>query len=239
MSLWSRLKNAIRPGRLDSELQEELQFHVEARTRALMDEGLSKEDAAALAAKRFGNRLRLREDSRDIEVLPWLDAVARDITFGLRRLRKDMTGTIAAVVSLGFALGACVAAFSLVDALVLRPLPVRQPDRLIYLAFPTYTAERPEGDTFNYPLFERLRDAGRGRANLFAVSTQVMRPVVIDAAAGAKELVRTQVRRWRRTHPSWRFAGDWTPRVAGRRSPATVEPGRRSEPCILDAPFRR
>jgi len=192
MSLWSRLKNAIRPDRLDSELQEELQFHVEARTRALMDEGLSRDEAAALAAKRFGNRLRLREDSRDIKLMPWLDAVARDITFGLRRLRKDTTGTIAAVVSLGFALGACVAAFSLVDALVLRPLPVREPDRLIYLAFPTYTAERPEGDTFNYPIFERLRDAARGRANLFAVSTQVMRPAVIDAAAGAKELVRTQ-----------------------------------------------
>ena len=118
MSLWSRLKNAIRPGNLDSELQEELQFHVEARTRALMDEGVSKDEAAALAAKRFGNRLRLREDSRDVKLLPWLDAVARDITFGLRRLRKDATGTIAAVVSLGFALGACVAAFSLVDALV-------------------------------------------------------------------------------------------------------------------------
>ena len=192
MSLWSRLTNAIRPDNLERDLQEELQFHVEARTRDLMAEGLSKEDAAALAAKRFGNRLRLREDSRDIKLMPWLDAVARDVTFGLRRLRKDMTGTIAAVVSLGFALGACVAAFSLVDALVLRPLPVRQPDRLIYLAFPTYTAERPEGDTFNYPIFERLRDAARGRANLFAVSTQVMRPVVIDAAAGAKELVRTQ-----------------------------------------------
>ena len=50
MSLWSRLTNAIRPGSLDSDLQEELQFHVEARTRALMDEGLSQEEAAALAA---------------------------------------------------------------------------------------------------------------------------------------------------------------------------------------------
>ena len=239
MSLWSRLTNAIRPDSLERDLQEELQFHLEARTRDLMAEGLSKEDAAALAAKRFGNRLRLREDSRDIKLMPWLDSVARDVTFGLRRLRKDMTGTIAAVVSLGFALGACVAAFSLVDALVLRPLPVRQPDRLIYLAFPTYTAERPEGDTFNYPVFERLRDAARGRANLFAVSTQVMRPAVIDAAAGAKELVRTQYIGWRRIQHSWRFAGDWTPRVAGRRSPATVKPGRRFEPRILDAAFRR
>ncbi len=70
MSLWSRLTNAIRPGSLERDLQEELQFHLEARTRDLMAEGLSKEDAAALAAKRFGNRLRLREDSRDIKLMP-------------------------------------------------------------------------------------------------------------------------------------------------------------------------
>jgi predicted permease len=192
MSLWSRLKNLSRSGDIDRDIDDELQFHVEQRVRELVDDGMARDDAAALVARRFGNRLRLREESRDIKLLPWIDALARDVIFGLRRLRKDATGTTAAVVSLGLALGACVAAFSLVDALIFRPLPVAQPDRLIYLAFPTYTAERPESDTFNYPLFERLRDAARGRADLFAMSTQVMRPVIIDASAGRKELVRTQ-----------------------------------------------
>jgi hypothetical protein len=68
-----------------------------------------------------------------------------------------------------------MAAFSLVDALILRPLPVHQPEQLIYLAFLTDSPERPEADTFNDPLFVRLRDASRAYVDLFAMSTQVSR----------------------------------------------------------------
>lgn len=104
----------------------------------------------------------------------------------------DSIVTGAAVVSLSLALGACLAAFSLVDALILRPLPVNHHEQLIYLAFPTYTAERPEADTFNDPLFVRLRDASRGYVDLFAMSTQVNRPARFDGPAMEKEQVRTQ-----------------------------------------------
>jgi predicted permease len=76
--------------------------------------------------------------------------------------------------------------------LILRPLPVRHPEQLIYLAFPTYTAERPEADTFNDPLFVRLRDASRGHVELFAMSTQVIRPVTFGQEGAEKEQVRTQ-----------------------------------------------
>jgi len=97
----------------------------------------------------------------------------------------------AAVVSLSLALGACVAAFSLVDALILRPLPVRQPAQLIYLAFSTPEPDRPESSTFNDPLFARLREAGRGRVDLAAFSTHVMRPATFTDE-GEKEQLRTQ-----------------------------------------------
>src|SRR2546425_631151 len=83
----------------------------------------------AQAARRFGNPLRLREQSRDIKLLPWLDSIVRDIRLGLRMLRKNAVVTVAALVSLSLALGACVAAFSLVEALILRPLPVRHPEQ--------------------------------------------------------------------------------------------------------------
>jgi predicted permease len=121
-----------------------------------------------------------------------LESLVRDVRLGLRMLRKHFGVTAASIVSLALALGACVAAFSLVDALILRPLPVPQSDRLIYLAFPTYTPERPEADTFNDPLFTRLRDAGRNRVDLFAMSTQVIRPLAFADAQGEKERVRTQ-----------------------------------------------
>ena len=191
MSLWSRWANVFRAGRVQRELDDELRFHLEERTRALTAAGMSPDAAAREAARRLGSPLRLREESLDVKLLPWLDALLRDVRLGGRMLRRGGAATGAAVASLALALGACVAAFALVDALILRPLPVRQPDRLVYLAFATGVPDRPETDTFNDPLFRRLRDAARGRADLFAMSTQVMRQVRF-AASGEKERVRTQ-----------------------------------------------
>ncbi len=192
MSLWSRLTNVFRPGGVERELDEELEFHMAERIRELTATGMPQEEAARQVARRFGNPLRLREESRDIKLLPWLDSLLRDGRLGLRMMRKNLVVTGTAVVSLSLALGACLAAFSLVDALILRPLPVREPERLVYLTFPTYTPERPEADTYNDPLFLRLRDAGRGRVDLFAMSTQVMRRATFPDNGGEKESVRTQ-----------------------------------------------
>jgi putative ABC transport system permease protein len=194
MSLWSRLANVFRAGRVQRELDEELQFHIDERIRELTDLGMPREAAAREVARRFGSPLRLREKSLDIKLLPWLDSVVRDVRLGLRVQRKDAVVTAAAVLSLALALGACVAAFSLVDALILRPLPVRHPGQLVYLAFPTYTPERPEADTFSDPLFVRLRAAARGRVDLFAMSTQVIRPVTFTDTPGdaGRERLRTQ-----------------------------------------------
>ena len=153
---------------------------------------MTREAAAREVARRFGSPLRLREESLDVKLLPWLDSMIRDARLGVRMLRKDAVVTGAAVVSLSLALGACVAAFSLVDALILRPLPVRHPEQLVYLAFPTYTPERPEADTFNDPVFVRLREASRDHVALFAMSTQVMRQAVFADAAGEKERIRAQ-----------------------------------------------
>ena len=121
-----------------------------------------------------------------------IESLGRDVRLAVRMLRKTPVVTGAAVASLSLALGACVAAFALVDALILRPLPVHQPDRLVYLAFPTYTPERPESETFNDPVFVQLRDAGRGHVDLFAMSTQVIRPVIFQGGTGEKERLRTQ-----------------------------------------------
>ena len=191
MSMWSRMTNVFRSGRVQRELDEELQFHLAERTRELIAGGMSPTAAAREAARRLGSPLRLREESLDVKLAPWLDSLARDVRLGLRMLRRSGAVTAAAVVSLSLALGACVAAFALVDALILRPLPVRQPEQLIYVAFATDAPERPEADTFNDPLFLTLRDAGRAHVDLFAMSTQVIRPVTF-AGTQEKEPLRTQ-----------------------------------------------
>jgi len=192
MSWWSRLGNVFRASRLERELDEELRFHLDERVRELTDAGMPADAAVAKVARRFGSPLRWREQSRDVKLLPWPDAVLRDIRLGLRMLRTNAGVTSVAVLSLSLALGACVAAFSLVDALILRPLPLERSEQLVYLAFPTYNAERPEAETFNDPTLVRLRDAARGKVDLFAMSTQVMRPAIFANAAGTKEQIRTQ-----------------------------------------------
>ncbi len=173
MSWLSRLANVVKRDRVADDLDEELRFHAAARADALRAEGQSADEAAVAAQRRLGDSVRLREASLDIKLLPWLDALWRDVAYGARMLRKDAVPSLAAAASLGLAMGACTAAFMLVDALVLRELPVREPGQLIYLALPpTDPSQSREGTSFNYPLFERLRVAAGDRAELSVVGYQ-------------------------------------------------------------------
>lgn len=198
MSWLSRLANVFRASNVDADLEEELRFHRSTRVDELIAQGFTREDAEAQAARRFGNALLLREKSRDIKLLPWLESVLQDIRFGARSLRKNAVVTAAAIMSLSLAIGACVAAFALVDALMLRPLPVPEPARLVYLTFLDDTfsddaAGATERDTFSYPLFERFREAARAQADLFAVGYQSTRRVLFADSHGQEEKVRAQL----------------------------------------------
>lgn len=193
MSWLSRVVNVFRGDRVTDDLDDELRFHLEATIDQLVADGRTLEAATLEARRRLGNRISLRERSRDVKLLPWLDAIVRDVGFGARMLRKDATATVAVVVSLGLAMGACTAAFMLVDALVLRQLPVPEPDRLIYLAMPPTTpSQTREGSSFSYPLFERFRPAGGGRVELMVVGYQALRRVVFRDAPGGEERVHPQ-----------------------------------------------
>jgi predicted permease len=192
MSWVSRIGNAFRSSRVDRVLDEEMTFHIESRIADLVAGGMTRDLAEVMARRQFGNRLRLREQSRDVKLLPWLDSLVRDVRLGARMLRKHGLVTAAAILSLSLALGACISAFSLVDALILRPLPVHQPERLIYLTYPGTNPDVPENDVFSDPAFVRLRDAGRGRVELFAMAYPHKPRVTFDAAGGEREMVRAQ-----------------------------------------------
>jgi putative ABC transport system permease protein len=193
-----RLARTLRGRKLDDELDEELRFHLDARAQELAGDGLAPEEAAREARRRLGGPLQLREASRDVKLIPWLDSVARDVRFGLRVLRKDALVTGAAIVSLSLAIGACTAAFSLIEALILRPLPVAEPERLVYLTFTVRSLDgtldaTEENASFSYPLFVRLREAGRPYVDLFGMNYQEWRrPAVFDDSPGREERVRAQ-----------------------------------------------
>src|SRR5580692_10655173 len=170
MSWLSRLTNVFQSSRLDRDLEAELEFHIEARTDELIAKGLPPEEAAREARRHFGNRLLLRESSREVKLISWLESVFQDVRFGLRMLLKNRALTAAAVLSLSLAIGACTAAYSLIDALLLRPLPVRDPGKLVYCSYPLFGAGFNEGSYINEALYDRLLHASQGKLELFGTS---------------------------------------------------------------------
>ena len=164
MSLWTRFANLVRGGRLNSEIDEELQSHIA--------EAIEQGRDPAEARRAFGSLLRHREESRDIRLVAWLDSLRADAIFGWRQLRKRKMTSAAAILSLALAIGACTAAFRLIDALLLRPLPVAEPERLYDLA---RQGIGPEGkpvsfDGWAYPAFRQMRAAVMDQAELIAIS---------------------------------------------------------------------
>ena len=164
MSLWSRIGNVLRGDRLRREIDEELESHI--------SEAIERGQSPPEAHKALGSRLRLREESLDLKVVVWLDAVRADVIFGWRQLNKNRVSSAAAVLSLALAIGACTSAFRLIDALLLRPLPVANSERLYSIA---QRGLGPGGDfriseSSEYPLFRLMRDAVKDSADLIAVS---------------------------------------------------------------------
>jgi predicted permease len=192
MSWWSRFVNVIRSSRLDRELDEEQRFHLEARIEDLVAGGLSRQAAIEQASRQFGNRVALRESSRDVKLLPGVESLWRDFRLGLRLLRKDGVVSSAAIVSLALAIGACTAAFSLIDALILRELPVRDPQTLVYLDQAGKSNDIRFTTLFSYPLFDRVRQSTAAQMDVFSVSHQSLRQAILPDAGNVEEKLRAQ-----------------------------------------------
>ena len=190
MSLFSRFANFLRPGRLNREIDEELESHL----AEAVDEGRDPNEVR----RAFGSTLRLREESRDAKLILWLESLRSDAVFGWRQIRKNKTTSAAAVLSLGLALGACTTAFRLIDALLLRPLPISEPERLHALL---RQGVSPEGvprvsDSYEYPLFQQLRAAVAGDAELIAVSYAASTDLTFGSDQEMEKAYRQYVSGW-------------------------------------------
>jgi macrolide transport system ATP-binding/permease protein len=129
--LQSRLRSIAFRGGRESDLSEELQFHLEREIERLQASGLSREEARLHAIRLFGGVEQIKEEARDARGTATWDTLVRDTRQGLRRLLREWRFTTAAVLILGLAIGANTAIFSLVNAVLFRDQAIADPDRLV------------------------------------------------------------------------------------------------------------
>jgi predicted permease len=150
-----------------------MEVHLAERVDELVARGTGEEEARREARLRFGNPGVLKERTREWDVLPWLESLGADLRYALRSLRASPGFAAAAILSLGLAIGANTAIFTLIDAVMLRSLPVERPEELVRVTTPARSGGLGEGgDNFTNPLWEALRDRQDVFAGAFATADE-------------------------------------------------------------------
>jgi predicted permease len=175
--------------RLESDLDKELRFHFDSQVADKVRSGIEENEARRLTRLEFGGMDQVKEECRESRGTMWLESLANDIRFGLRQLLKSPGFSIIAIVSLALGIGANTAIFTLLDAIMLRPLPVAHPAELLLFGdgkAEGSTQSVPDGRTqlFSYSFFHDFRQKNASFSGVAAVdSTQFQTKASIAGAA--------------------------------------------------------
>jgi macrolide transport system ATP-binding/permease protein len=163
--LYARLRSAWNWTRKESELDEEIAFHLSEEADERAAAGLTADQARVAANRDFGNASLIREVTREMWGWGFAERLIQDVRYGLRTMRRNPGFSLAVILSLALGIGANTAVFSLMDAVMLRMLPVSDPHRLVVFA------HRGDGEAStgsNYPIYETLRTRSRSFQGVLA-----------------------------------------------------------------------
>jgi len=172
----SRVRFLLR-GKSRSEVDEELQFHLDREAEANLGRGMAPSEANRQAAIAFGSRQRAREQCRESRPAWFIESLLRDLRYGLRGLARNPGFSAAAILTLALAIGANATIFSLLDQALIRALPVRDPGELMVLSFAGDVSGQWHSDggsspghvhEFSYPMYRDLRDKNSVLSGLVA-----------------------------------------------------------------------
>ena len=166
--------------RMLNDLDEDIREHIERETQENMERGMSPEEARYAAMRKFGNVTRVMEETRAVWISIWLEELLQDVRYGWRMVRNSPGFAAAAILTLALGIGANTAIFSLIDAVMLRALPVAKPSELVLLkwsarnspriqgymtsgdCFTTgFGAANPSGCSFSQPMFHEIEKANQ------------------------------------------------------------------------------
>src|SRR5580704_8254961 len=194
--LYIRLRSLFRRAEVEQELDDELRFHREQQAGKYMRAGMSRDEALRKVRLDFGGLEQVKEDCRDARGVSFLESLAQDLRYGFRMLAKAPAFTAIIILTLTLGIGANTAIFTLVNAVMLRSIPVRDPQQLVVLQWSVRhwnggtssfgdCASNPRNSarftscSLPYPLFQEIQK----QANVFTDAMAFAGPSQMDLSS--------------------------------------------------------
>jgi predicted permease len=157
----ARLKALFRRDAVAGEIREELQFHLDMRAEEYRNGGLAANEARRAAIRRFGNVALMQDRGYDVRGGGVMETILQDVRYGLRLLGRRPSFSVVAILTLALGVGVSTALFSVIDAVVLRPLPYPQPEEMVSITIETGPADHRDRSAPSANDVRRWRDFGR------------------------------------------------------------------------------